>query len=139
MNQPKKERLPVRFTGQHFIKDMTTIRQMIQEVSVKPGDLVLDIGAGKGAIIKELLTVTCRVIAIERDKSLANSLNSIFANQPNIKVLEMDFRKMPMPNQPFKVVANIPYAITTDIFGLLMDKPYTSFEQAVLILEWGGG
>lgn len=137
MNSHQFGRQPVRFTGQHFTKNRSLIYSMINEATIAHHDLVLDIGAGKGVLTIPLVKKANRVVAIERDPDLASKLKKALINQSNVKILDMDFRDTPLPKRPFKVVANIPYGITTDIFGKLMDNPDSNFEGGTIIIEWG--
>lgn len=130
-------RQPVRFTGQHFTKSKSLIREMIQHANINEQDMVLDIGAGKGAFTQPLSHISNRVIAIERDTALADVLKREYVKSDAVKILDMDIRNMPLPNRPFKVVSNIPYSITTDILGMLMDIPVNSFQGGVLTMQWG--
>lgn len=130
-------RQPVRFTGQHFTKSTSLIHSMIHEAAITHHDLVLDIGAGEGALTIPLAQKANRVVAIERDPDLVSKLKKSLMNHSNINILTMDFREMPLPKRPYKVVANIPYGITTDIFGKLMDCPDSNFEGGTIIIEWG--
>lgn len=137
MHSKQFGRQPVRFTGQHFTKSTSLIHTMISEASITPQDLVLDIGAGEGAVTLPLSKKANRVVAIERDSELASKLEESPVNQSNVNILNMDFREMPLPKRPFKVVANIPYAITTDIFVKLLDDPDSHFEEGTITIEWG--
>lgn len=110
---------------------------MIKKAGITCFDLVLDIGAGKGAITFPLANKARHVVAIEQDPELVLKLKKSLGNRDNINVLNMDIRKVPLPNQSFKVVANIPFGITTDIFGKLMDSPDSNFESGVINIEWG--
>lgn len=130
-------RQPVRFTGQHFTKSKPLIREMIQHANINEYDMVLDIGAGKGALTKPLAQVSNRVIAVERDSALAEALKREYLKSGTVKILDMDIRNMPLPNNPFKVVSNIPYNITTDILGMLMDIPVNNFQEGVFTMQWG--
>jgi len=88
---------------------------------VGPGDLVLDIGAGNGLISTVLARRGARVQAIERDPGLAERLRAKFATWPSVTVVEADVLAMPWPAEPFCVVANIPFGITTKILRRLLD------------------
>lgn len=122
---------------QHFLNDHSIAKEMLNHAQITGNDMVIDIGAGKGALTSPLSQRAERVIAVELDKSLANSLKKSFGNNPDVKVLNINFLEMPLPNNLFKVVANIPYNITTDIFGHLFDIPQTSFVKGVVVTEWG--
>lgn len=122
---------------QYFLNDRTIAKKMINHAQITDNDMVIDIGAGKGALTSPLSRRPGRVIAVEFDNNLASSLKKSFDNNPDVKVLNLNFLDMPLPNSSFKVIANIPYNITTDIFGQLLDIPQTSFTGGVIIIEWG--
>ena len=122
---------------QNFLNDPAIAKKMINHAQVTSNDMVIDIGAGKGALTSPLSRQAGRVIAVELDNNLASSLKKSFGNNPDVKVLNLNFLDMPLPNSSFKVVSNIPYNITTDIFGQLLDNPQTSFAGGVINIEWG--
>lgn len=122
---------------QHFLKNNSVVKEMINRTQVHSSDLVIDIGAGKGALTHFLSQRAGKVIAVELDRRLANTLQKTFRNNPEVKILNMNFLDMPLPKTSFKVVANIPYNITTGIFGRLLDIPLTSFTEGTIITEWG--
>lgn len=122
---------------QNFLQDRSVVQTMINKAQIDQQDLVIDIGAGKGALTGDLSCHAKKVIAVEIDKKLAQSLQKSFNNRANVKVLNMNILDMPLPSDPFKVVANIPYNLTTDIFGYLFDIPKSSFQRGLLITEWG--
>lgn len=115
-----KKKLPVRFTGQHFTIDKVLIKDAIKQANITQQDTVLDIGAGKGFITVHLLKNVNKVVAIENDLVLYKHLCKRFNNAQNVQVVGCDFRKFTVPLLPFKVVSNIPYGITSDIFRILM-------------------
>lgn len=137
MNSNLFGRQSIRFTGQHFTKNRSLICAMIKEGDITKTDLVLDIGAGKGALTIPLAKIAKRVIAIERDSILAQNLTDLIDYKQEVKVLNMDIRNMPFPSRVFKVVSNIPYMITRDIFGKLMDVPNPNFAGGIIVTEWG--
>lgn len=122
---------------QHFLNDHAIAEEMLNHAQINGNDMVIDIGAGKGALTIPLSRQAERVIAVELDNNLAHLLKKSFGTNPDVKVLSLNFLDMPLPNNSFKVVANIPYNITTDIFGYLFDSPKTSFTKGVIITEWG--
>lgn len=137
MSSNQFSRLPIWVTGQHFTKDESLISLMIKKAGITCSDLVLDIGAGKGAITFPLANKARKVVAIERDPNLILMLKKALGCRSNINLLNMDIREMPLPKKPFKVVSNIPYGITNDIFGKLMDNPDPNFKGGTIIVEWG--
>ncbi len=82
---------------------------------------MVDIGAGNGLISEALVRRGARVLAIERDPALARRLRAKFATWPAVTVVEADVLTTPLPAEPFRVVANIPFGITTKILRHLLD------------------
>ena len=115
-----KKKLPVRFTGQHFTIDKVLIQNAIKIANISSQDTVLDIGAGKGFLTVHLLKIAHNVVAIENDTALVEHLRKLFSDTRNVQVVGCDFRNFVVPKFPFKVVSNIPYGITSDIFKILM-------------------
>ena len=74
---------------------------------VRPGELVLDLGAGEGALTAHLVAAGARVVAVELHPRRAGVLRERF---PGITVLQADAVAVPLPGRPFRVVANPPYA-----------------------------
>ncbi len=105
--------------GQNFLTSSSVIHKMVSSAEVNTADLVLEIGPGKGALTKALLEQAKRVIAIEKDSQLVLLLQEKFkdeiAQEKLILIsddaLEIDIKKL-TNNQPYKIVANIPYYIT---------------------------
>jgi len=110
-----------RVLSQNFLVDRRAIDALVDGSGVGPGDLVLDIGAGNGLISTVLARRGARVQAIERDPGLAERLRAKFATWPSVTVVEADVLAMPWPAEPFCVVANIPFGITTKILRRLLD------------------
>jgi 23S rRNA (adenine-N6)-dimethyltransferase len=110
-----------RVLSQNFLVDRRAIDTLVDGSGVEPGDLVLDIGAGNGLISTTLARRGARVQAIERDPGLAQRLRAKFATWPSVTVVEADVLAMPLPAEPFCVVANIPFGITTKILRRLLD------------------
>jgi 23S rRNA (adenine-N6)-dimethyltransferase len=122
--------------GAHFLQDRGVAAELVRRAGVRPGDLVLDLGAGSGAITAPLAAAGARVLAIERDARLTRYLEHRFAAE-QVTVVQGDLRRVPLPRRPFRVVASIPFATTTALLGRLLDDPRTALERADLLVEWG--
>lgn len=123
--------------GAHFLTDRGLIAQLVRASGAGAGDLVLDLGAGFGALTGPLARAGARVIAIERDPALAARLRRRFAAEPLVGVVEADLRRVPLPRRPFHVVASPPFALTTLLCRRLLGDSEIRLTGAELILEWG--
>src|SRR5579884_4215125 len=101
--------------SQNFLRDPRQVEHLIALSSIGPEDTVYEIGPGTGMITDQLAQRCRQVVAIEKDGALAARLRDRYAAQAHIAVHAGDFLKFPLPKQPYKVFANIPFAITHDI------------------------
>jgi 23S rRNA (adenine-N6)-dimethyltransferase len=110
-----------RVLSQNFLVDHRAIDALVDGSGVADGDLVLDIGAGNGLISQALARRGATVVAIERDPALTLRLRAKFGTWPTVTVVEADVLTTPLPSEPFRVVANIPFGITTKILRRLLE------------------
>ena len=115
---------PKKSLSQNFLRDPVILGRIVDVAGVGPHDTVLEIGPGPGTLTRVLLERAGRVVAVEFDRELARRLASEMAGTPNLSLYEGDFMKFPLDNieGPFKVVANIPYHITTPIIFRLLEE-----------------
>ena len=104
---------------------------MVTAAEVRPGELVLDIGAGTGALTGHLVRAGARVVAVELHPGRAALLRRRF---PGVTVVEADARSVRLPSSTFRVVANPPYGITADLLHLLLTAG-PRFRAADLVLQ----
>jgi len=108
--------------GQHFLYDPSILKRIIQVAQLDEEDLVVEIGPGLGRLTKMLAEKVGKVIAIELDDNLFTKLKSELAEYPNVELIHGDALNYSYENLPeFKVVANIPYYITTPIIFRLLE------------------
>lgn len=110
--------------GQNFLKNPGIVDKIIRFSEAKSTDTVVEIGPGTGVLTERLLENAFRVIAVEKDDSLAEILQEKFKDQPNLvlyhgDILECDFNELIKPGT--KVVANLPYNIATNVVLRLVD------------------
>jgi 23S rRNA (adenine-N6)-dimethyltransferase len=94
-------------------------RRLVAAAGIRSGDLVLDIGAGTGAVTAPLVAAGARVIAVELHPGRAAELRRRFS-RPAVTVVQVDAADLRLPRRPFRVVANPPFSITTAIMRRLL-------------------
>jgi 23S rRNA (adenine-N6)-dimethyltransferase len=92
--------------------------QLVADAAVEPGALVLDIGAGDGALTRPLLDAGARVIAVEWHPDRVLELRRRFGDR--VRVVAADAGDLRLPRRPFSVVSSVPYAATTPIVQRLL-------------------
>ena len=106
--------------SQYFLRSPDFIRELIGHSNIRKNDTVLDIGAGSGSISAVLALRVRWVVAIEAEPRMASKLRDNMKRLPNVTVEERDFLEMPLPTMPYKVFANIPFHISSQIVRKLM-------------------
>ncbi len=111
--------------GQHFLHERSVIDRIVRAVSPQPGEAVVEIGPGLGALTGELLKAAGRLDVIELDRDLAEKLRADFdANALRVHqtdALAFDFEALSRERGPLRVVGNLPYNISTPILFRLVD------------------
>jgi len=122
MHEDKPGR-PKKHLGQHFLQDPGIISKIIQTADVNKEDVIVEIGPGRGALTFRLAELASEVIAIEIDHSIVESLNERAASYPNLSIVEADALRFHYHEigTRFKVVANLPYYISTPILFRLIE------------------
>lgn len=112
--------------GQNFLHDPNVIRNIVKSIRPKPGDNIVEIGPGMGAITEELLEGTEGYLnVVELDRDLIPGLKVKFFDQPGFAIheadaLKFDFQTLKVDERPLRIVGNLPYNISTPlIFHLL--------------------
>jgi len=115
--------------SQNFFQDAETLALCLDPLELQPEDTVLEIGPGQGMLTRLLLQRVKRVIAIEIDPELYRLLQSTFAHEPHLELLHQDFMSLDLNSLlaeiPFaqrKLVANIPYHLTTPILMKVLNE-----------------
>jgi 23S rRNA (adenine-N6)-dimethyltransferase len=118
--------------GRHLLRSSALATAIVRDACVAPGDLVVDLGAGSGMITKPLLGAGARVLAVEADRALAARLRRAC---PEATVVEGDALAFELPREPFRVVANLPFALAAELCRRLL-RPEVELVSADLIVEW---
>jgi len=98
-------------------------------------NLVVEFGAGGGMLTCQLARAARRVVAVEYDPYWALRLRECFSNDSHVLVVQDDALKVELPEEPFTVVANIPFCTTTPILHRLLDDPTTPPESVHLVVQ----
>ena len=109
--------------SQHFLHDRRTVRRLVGAMGLRPGDLVVDIGAGRGIITEELAAAGCRVVAVEKDVRLFRSLRARFIGRTNVECHHADILAFRLPHAPYHAVSSVPYGITSAVVRKLLQAP----------------
>lgn len=109
---------PVRKFGQNFLVDANIVRKSLELADVSDGDVVVEIGPGLGTLTGALLERGAKVFAVELDRRLFGFLKQRFDGNGNLNLINADAVEFPLAALPeevenFKIVANLPYAIST--------------------------
>ncbi|MBN2506873.1 MAG: ribosomal RNA small subunit methyltransferase A [Verrucomicrobia bacterium] len=125
--------------GQHFLFDAHQLRRMVEAARVTETDAVLEIGPGLGPLTELLVARAGAVLAIEKDARLVRRLRQHFENASHLTVIHADaveyLRDTARDWRSWKVVANLPYSVTSDLLTTLMQLEQGP-ERMILTLQW---
>lgn len=112
--------------GQNFLIDGAIVRGIVEAAEIAPGDRVLEIGPGIGTLTQGLAEAGAQVVAVELDRKLPEVLAHTLQGYDNVRIhqgdiLRVDLREL-MGEGSYKVVANLPYYITTPILMTLLER-----------------
>ena len=119
--------------SQHFLRNAAVARALVHRMAFASGDLVVDAGAGDGALTQALADAGCRVIAVEKDERLYRQLARRFAGHPNVESRHADILAFPLPSTPYRVVSNVPYAITAALVRKLLHAARPPGEALLIV------
>lgn len=123
---------PKKGMSQNFLVDGNIIRKILIEAAITPGDSVLEIGPGPGALTEALVAQEAEVFAVEKDRVYANALKRFC----KVHVFAEDIRKFNFSLLPLqsKVVSNLPYHLTAPILGLLAPR-HALFKTVTVMVQ----
>lgn len=125
--------------GQNFLIDDSVLRDIVLGAEVTKEDFVIEIGPGVGTLTKELLKKAKKVLAIELDSDLIPILQEELKEYDNFEiinkdVLKVDFRELIKDEDSVKLVANLPYYVTTPIIASLLKEKY-KFKSLTIMIQ----
>jgi 16S rRNA (adenine1518-N6/adenine1519-N6)-dimethyltransferase len=130
---------PKRRFGQNFLADERVVERIVREVSPRGDETIVEIGPGRGALTSRLVEKAGRLIAVEFDRDLIPSLHEKFGAHKNFTLIEddaltVDLCAMIAPDEQARIVANLPYYISTAILQRLIEQR-ACLKEMVLMLQ----
>lgn len=134
---------PKKGLSQNFLIDGNILRKIVEAAHVAPGDLVVEIGPGPGSLTEVLLNSGAHVIAVEKDTVFAGALGRLKTDKNALEVHCDDIMTFPLEEtlKPYlaqgkkaKVIANLPYHLTTPIIAQLVEQRHL-FSTLVLMVQ----
>lgn len=127
--------------GQNFLIDGNIVRNIVSAAGVTKEDGVLEIGPGIGTLTEEISLKAKKVVSVEIDKSLLPILDETLGKYDNIKIINSDILDLDLDelvelefdSKPVKVVANLPYYVTTPIISKLIEREYNIESITVMV------
>lgn len=113
---------PIKRWGQNFLICENIFKKVIQAADLKENETIIEIGAGLGGLTKELAKSTKKVIALEKDKKLIPVLKQNLKGLKNIEIVQMDCLDYRVKIKNYKVVANLPYYLTSRIIKKFLEE-----------------
>ena len=124
--------------GQNFLIKRCIVDEIVHAAELTPGEPVLEVGPGIGTLTQGLAQSGADVTAIELDRRLLEVLDTTLASYDNVRIIHGDVLKLDVPSimnhKPFKVVANLPYYITTPIIMSLLESKLP-IERLVVMVQ----
>lgn len=129
---------PSKKLGQNFLIDKEVLKKIIEVANLSKKDIVLEVGPGIGNLTIELAKRVKKVMAVEKDLNLVKILNSELRIK-NIKIIQGDILKIPNSifriQNSYKVVANIPYYLTSPLIRKLLESVEAKPQQMILMVQ----
>ncbi len=124
---------PKKRWGQSFLKSKRIAERLVSYLSLKEGEVVLEIGPGKGILTEFLVRYPVKVVAVEIDKRLVALLRERFKNVKNLEIIEGDILEYTLSNER-KIIGNLPYSVSSPILFYLLNN-WQKWRLAVLTLQ----
>jgi 16S rRNA (adenine1518-N6/adenine1519-N6)-dimethyltransferase len=135
---------PSRGMGQNFLLDANALQSIVNAADLRATDWIVEVGPGFGVLTWELTQRAGRVISVELDKRLAERLQHEFESTPALRIIQSDilrvapaelFAAESAPPSSYKVVANLPYAITSPVLRHFLEA-YRPPTVMVVLVQW---
>ena len=134
------ENIPKKSLGQHWLNDERVLASICDAAQVSATDTVLEVGPGLGTLTKQLLQRADHIVAVEFDDALAAQLRARVSSESNsvrdkLEIISQDILSFDLTTLPagYKVVANIPYYLTSNLIRVLCESSNPFSSAAILI------
>ncbi|OGF20805.1 ribosomal RNA small subunit methyltransferase A [Candidatus Falkowbacteria bacterium RIFOXYB2_FULL_38_15] len=129
---------PSRDRGQNFLIDKNVLEKIVETADLKKNDIVLEIGAGFGTLTERLVQKAGKVITVESDRGILPILRRNLENYKNVEIIEKDVLQIPSNLLPvisysYKIVANLPYQITSIVLRKFLESEPRPSEMVVMV------
>jgi 16S rRNA (adenine1518-N6/adenine1519-N6)-dimethyltransferase len=129
---------PSKGLGQNFLFEDDVVDRIVRTAAVSPGEIIVEVGPGLGILTAYLLEAGARVTVIELDRNLIPHLRRTFGDLPNIDVVEGDALNVELDevtsqNEPYKVVANLPYSIASAVLMRFLEQERPPETMTVMV------
>lgn len=123
--------------GQNFLIDRGVLEKIVRAADIGPNETVIEVGPGLGVLTAVLAEYAEKVIAVELDRGLAKMLGETIGGQPNIEIISGDILETPIERlvgkTPYKVVANLPYYITSPVLRHFLEAGLQPLSLTVMV------
>lgn len=135
--------VPKKGLSQNFLIDGNILRKIVATAQISKGDLVVEVGSGPGSLTEQLLNSGAHVIAVEKDEVLAKALKRLQTEQSQLDIYCDDIMDFPLEkilkpllgsDRKAKVIANLPYHLTTPIISTLVTQRHL-FSHLILMVQ----
>ncbi|MDD3066815.1 MAG: 16S rRNA (adenine(1518)-N(6)/adenine(1519)-N(6))-dimethyltransferase RsmA [Candidatus Gracilibacteria bacterium] len=126
---------PKHSLGQNFLIDAEVLNSILAAGELNSHDTVIEIGSGLGVLTRELAKVVAKVVALEFDAETFVALQKNLAAFSNVELHQIDVRKFTPPQPPYKLIANIPYYLTSPILRQFYSETLHRPEVSVLLIQ----
>jgi 16S rRNA (adenine1518-N6/adenine1519-N6)-dimethyltransferase len=119
--------------GQNFLMDANVVKKIVQTANPRINECIIEIGPGLGILTEELAKTKAAITSIEIDSKLISLLKNELKNYSNIKIINKDALKFSPPKCQYKVVANLPYYITSPLISHFLNAKNKPKKLVILI------
>lgn len=116
---------PNKLMGQHFLVSFSVLQKIIDAADIQPSDIIIEAGPGLGILTEELARRAKKVIAIEKDRALADLLEKKLREKEiaNVEIIRGDILRYDPPRgMRYSIVANLPYYLTSRFFKIFLEE-----------------